>query len=91
MKLSNVEPPRPLTHDLLSSVIKAFNGKIHRVMIDKMENNTFHAKIELKTRNGRKMIVDARPSDSIALAVRSHADIFVAEDVIEKAAIFNAE
>jgi len=89
MKLSGVEPPRPMTHDLLVSVIEGLGTKLQKVIIDKMINNTFHAKLELKFRNGRKKMIDARPSDGIALVVRTGAEIFVEEDVLKKAEIFN--
>ena len=90
MKLSGIEPPRPMTHDLLAAVIEGFEATLDRLVIDKMVNNTFHAKLEFRVKNGKKKIIDARPSDGIALAVRTGASIFVEEDVINKAAIFNA-
>lgn len=90
MKLSGVKPPRPMTHDLLVSVIEGLGATLHRVIIDKMVNNTFHAKLEFKFRNGKKKVIDSRPSDSIALAVRTSAAIFVDDDVLKKAAIFNS-
>ena len=90
MKLSGIEPPRPMTHDLLVSVVEGLGATLDRLVIDKMVNNTFHAKLEFKFKNGRKKIIDARPSDGVALAVRTNASIFVDEEVIKKAAIFNA-
>ena len=90
MKLSGVQPPRPMTHDLLVNVIEGLGAALQQVVIDKMVNNTFHAKLEFKFRNGRKKVVDSRPSDGIALAVRTNAAIFVDEDVLKQAAIFNA-
>src|SRR3989338_6508322 len=80
MKLSGVQPPRPMTHDLLVNVIEGLGAALQQVVIDKMVNNTFHAKLEFKFRNGRKKVVDSRPSDGIALAVRTNAAIFVDED-----------
>lgn len=88
MKLSGVEPPRPMTHDLMIDSIKALDAKLEKVIVDKMINSTFHAKLEFKIKGGKKKKVDARPSDGIALAVRCDAAIYVEEDVIEKAAIF---
>lgn len=88
MKLSGIEPPRPMTHDLLVSTIESLGSQLNRLIIDKMMNNTFHAKLELKSKNGRVKLVDARPSDGIALAVRTGATIFVHEDVINQAAVF---
>ena len=91
LKISGFEPPRPLTHDLLHATINHLEAKIDRVVIDKLEENTFHAKIVLKTANGTEKAVDARPSDSIALAVRAHAPIFVEDEIIKQAEIFNKE
>ncbi len=88
MKLSGIEPPRPMTHDLLVATIKGLKAKLNRLIIDKMVNNTFHAKLEIISSTGKIELIDARPSDGIALAVRTEADIFVADDVIKKAAIF---
>lgn len=90
MKLSGIEPPRPMTHDLLVSIIEGLGATLNRLIIDKMVNNTFHAKLEFKFKNGKMKIIDSRPSDGVALAVRTNASIFVEEDVLKKAAIFNA-
>lgn len=88
MKLSGIDPPRPMTHDLLVSSVEALDATIDRLIIDKMVNNTFHAKIEFKVKAGKKVLVDARPSDGVALSVRTGAPIFVDEEVLKKAAIF---
>lgn len=90
LKLSGFKPPRPLTHDLLHSTIENLEANIDKIIIDKLQDNTFHAKLVLK-QNGKFKIVDARPSDSIALAVRAHAPIFVEEEVIKNSEIFNQE
>jgi hypothetical protein len=90
MKISGVVPPRPLTHDLLVTVIEALEAKVKKIIIDKLEDGTFHAKIVLSCRgNGQEETVDARPSDSIALAVRVKAPIFVDEEVIKKSEILH--
>lgn len=91
MKLSGVEPPRPMTHDLLVAVVQGLEAKLERLIIDKMVSNTFHAKLEFKTKDGQTRLIDARPSDGVALAVRTSAPIFVEEDVIKKAAITKIE
>ena len=91
LKLSGFQPPRPLTHDLLHSAIGNLGANIEKIIIDKLEENTFHAKVVLKTASGEEKIVDARPSDSIALAVRAHAPIFVEDEIIKKSAIFNQD
>lgn len=88
MRLSQVEPPRPMTHDLLLAAIKAIGAHLEKLIIDKMIENTFHAKLEIKTADGKTVLVDARPSDGVALAVRSNAPIFVDEEVLSRAAIF---
>lgn len=90
MKLSNIKPPRPMTHDLLVLVIEGLGATLEQIVIDQMVNNTFHAKLELKLKNGKKKVIDSRPSDGVALAVRTKAAIFVDEDVLKKAVIFNA-
>jgi len=91
LKLSGFQPPRPLTHDLLHATIGDLGAKIEKIVIDKLEENTFHAKVVLSTVSGEEKIVDARPSDSIALAVRAHAPIFVEDSIIKKSAIFNQD
>lgn len=83
MRLSGVEPPRPLTHDLLKSTIENLSAKLEKVVIDKLLDNTFHAKLILKL-DGTTKIIDARPSDSIALAVRTKSPIFVEEEVLKQ-------
>ncbi|MDE2222142.1 MAG: bifunctional nuclease family protein [Candidatus Omnitrophica bacterium] len=87
IKVSGVDVPRPMTHDLLVNVIKVLGGHLERIVIDKLVNNTFHAKLEIKTANGQVKAVDSRPSDSIALAVRLKAPIFVDEEVLQKSSL----
>lgn len=84
MKFGGFTSPRPLTHDLLKSLIDNLEAKLERIVIDKLIDSTFHAKLVLKTGRGAIREVDARPSDSIALAVRANASIFVEEEVINK-------
>lgn len=89
LKISGFIPPRPLTHDLLQSTIENLEAIIDRIIIDKLEESTFHAKIVLKTASGETRTIDARPSDSIALAVRAHAPIFVEDEIIKQSETFN--
>ncbi|HLF17618.1 MAG TPA: bifunctional nuclease family protein [Candidatus Omnitrophota bacterium] len=91
MKISNVEPPRPMTHDLLIATIKAMGGNLEKLVVDKLLNNTFHAKLYIKTKDQGTVTIDARPSDGVALAVRVGAGIFVEEEVLKKASIFKME
>jgi uncharacterized protein len=90
MKLSGMEVPRPMTHDLLVSTIEGLGAKIEKIVIDGLIENTFHAKLVIKTAEGKNKEVDSRPSDAIAIAVRAHAPIFVAEEVLKKASIFES-
>jgi len=89
IKISGVEVPRPMTHDLLLQAIEAMGGRLQKVIIDKLVDNTFYAKLELKTKDGQIKVIDARPSDSIALAVRSKAPMYVSEEVAQKSSMIN--
>jgi hypothetical protein len=84
LKISGFNPPRPLTHDLIYVMLKDLNAGVEKIIIDKLEEATFHAKIVIKAANGESKIIDARPSDSVALAVRFHAPIFVEEEIIKQ-------
>ncbi len=89
LKISGFNPPRPLTHDLFYDTIRNLDASIDKILIDRLEENTFHAKIFIKPASGPLKIIDARPSDSIALAVRAHAPIFVEDEIIKQAEVFN--
>ncbi|MER3501268.1 MAG: hypothetical protein IMHGJWDQ_000812 [Candidatus Fervidibacter sp.] len=78
--LNNIPFPRPMTHDLLFNAIKALGGKVERVIITDLRDNTFYATIMLRDEKGIKEL-DARPSDSIALALRAKAPIFLSPKV----------
>jgi bifunctional DNase/RNase len=86
MKITGIQPPRPLTHDLLKDTISQLGATLQRIVITKLEFNTFFAKLILQTQGGELREVDARPSDSIAIALRSDAPIFVAEQVLNQVA-----
>ncbi len=86
LKLSGIEPPRPLTHDLLLKTIGELGGSLKSVLIDHMDNNTFYAKLIL-ARAGDEIRIDARPSDSIAVALRANAPIYAEEEVMKKAGV----
>jgi len=86
VKLQDVTVPRPLTHDLLRSVIDALGATISSIIVSELKNDTFYAKIVLSV-DGGKMEVDSRPSDALALAVRADAPIFAEEVVLDKAGI----
>jgi bifunctional DNase/RNase len=82
MELSGLSSKRPLTHDLLRSVIYAMGGKVQKVEVTELINQTFYAKIYIKL-NGSVVQVDARPSDSIALALKTKVSLFVAEELFQ--------
>ena len=84
LQIENVETPRPMTHDLLKDVVNALGGLVGRVVICDLKENTFYASIHLDTARGA-VVVDARPSDAIALALRTQSKIFVDEAVIQNA------
>ena len=86
MKLQGASTPRPMTHDLLSDMLDNLDAKCERVAVTELRDNTFFASITLAI-NGREIEIDSRPSDALALAVRSGAPIFAAEDVIAESAI----
>lgn len=84
--LQEVEMSRPLTHDLLKNVFGAFNARITRIEIVKLQNDIFYGNIIAEV-NGREVHVDSRPSDAIALSVRAHVPILVHPSVMEEAGI----
>jgi uncharacterized protein len=86
VKLQGVSVPRPLTHDLLCSIIDALGATISSIVVSDLKNDTFFAKILLSV-DGEQMEVDSRPSDALALAVRADVPIFAEEAVLEKAGI----
>lgn len=86
IQLQGVQVARPLTHDLLKSVIDEMGAKISHVMVSELKNDTFYARIVMDVA-GSSLEIDARPSDAIALAVRVNAPLFVADEVMEAASI----
>jgi uncharacterized protein len=85
LQLHGGAPPRPLTHDLMKQLIESLGGRLDRVVIEDLRDDTYFARLHLATRDGRDLAVDARPSDAIALALRLHGPILVAEEVFAKA------
>ncbi|HSM04811.1 MAG TPA: bifunctional nuclease family protein [Longimicrobiales bacterium] len=83
MQLSRISVGRPLTHDLMVSTIRELGGTLSRVVITRVEQNTYFAELRL-TIDGRTVAVDARPSDSIAVALRMDAPIFAAEELLNR-------
>lgn len=83
--LQEIPIVRPLTHDLLRNVLADLGAEVLRVNIIELRNEIFYARIALRV-NGRELEIDSRPSDALALAVRVHVPIFVAEEVMQEAA-----
>ncbi len=87
LQLENITTPRPMTHDLLRNMISELNARVIRIVINDLRDSTFFAQIRLAVGTGmdRMLEVDARPSDAIALALRTEAPIFVAQSVLDQA------
>ena len=86
MKLQGASTPRPMTHDLMSDMLEQLDAEVTRITVTELRENTFYASITVQ-QNGSEIEIDSRPSDAIAIAVRSDAPIFAAERVIEESAI----
>ena len=86
VKLQDLSVPRPLTHDLLQTMIDTLGGAVKHILVNDLQNDTFYAKIVIQV-NGDVKEIDSRPSDAMALAVRTQVPIFADESVMEKAAI----
>lgn len=86
LALEGVEPPRPLTHDLMKNVIGALDAVLERVEVTRVDEGTFYAALIVRAEE-RTLAIDARPSDSIALAIRFGAPIFVHEEVLDTAGV----
>ena len=83
LELEGIRTPRPMTHDLLNQTIGQLDGKVERVVITDLRENTFYAEIHILV-HGRSVVVDSRPSDAIALALRSSSPVLVDEIVLQK-------
>ncbi|MGB0131868.1 bifunctional nuclease domain-containing protein [Chlorobium sp.] len=86
LKLENIKPPRPFTHDLFKNISDAFSLHVNEIIIDELHNETFYAKVVCEL-GGEVHEIDARPSDAIAIAVRFNAPVFVTEDIMDEAGI----
>ncbi len=86
VRLQDVQVPRPLTHDLLRSVIDSLGAQVSSVVVNDLSNDTYYARIVLDV-NGRSVEIDSRPSDAIALAVRARVPIYADESVLDKAGV----
>src|SRR5687767_9094170 len=84
LQIENVATPRPMTHDLLKNILEDLEARVERIVVCELKENTFYATIHLRRSSG-PIAVDARPSDAIALALRTRSPIFVEESVIQNA------
>lgn len=83
LEIEKIVPQRPMTHDLIRNLITEIGYKVIRVIITDLRENTFYASIELADENGKTVVLDARPSDAIALALRSDCAIFAEQKVLD--------
>jgi bifunctional DNase/RNase len=84
LQIENVAPPRPMTHDLLRNLLAGLDARLERVIISDLKDGTFYAYLEL-IRDGEVVFVDARPSDALALSIRTKAPVFVDTSVLDQA------
>jgi bifunctional DNase/RNase len=90
LQLENISTPRPMTHDLLRNMIEELDARVTRIVINDLRDSTFFAQIRVVL-GDRLLEIDARPSDAIALALRTEAPIFVAQSVLEQAQTITPE
>ena len=83
LEIEKIAPPRPMTHDLLRNLIVELGIQVERVVVTSLRDNTFFAVIEMRMNDGNRMVLDSRPSDAIALALRADCPIYVDEEVIK--------
>ena len=83
LEIEKIAPPRPMTHDLLRNLITELGIQVERVVVTSLRDNTFFAVIEMQMSDGNRMVLDSRPSDAIALALRADCPIYVDEEVIK--------
>lgn len=91
MEMQGVAPPRPMTHDLMKDMLEKLGAKITKVVISDVKEGTFYANIEITDKEGKNLVLESRPSDAIALAVRFSAPLFVAEVVMMQSKLVNSE
>ncbi len=82
LQIERIDTPRPLTHDLIKNILLQLNANVDKIVVSDLQENTFYAVIHLRM-NGDHITIDSRPSDAIALALRTDAPIYVTEEVID--------
>src|SRR6187455_649483 len=83
LEIEKISPPRPMTHDLLRNLITELGVQVERVVVTSLRDNTFFAVIEMRNSDGDRLVLDSRPSDAIALALRADCPIYVDTEVIK--------
>jgi len=86
LEINGVAPPRPMTHDLIKSILEGLHARVHHILIHDVKQNVIYARIILNL-NGKRIPIDSRPSDAIALAVRVKAPIFVTDELYQALSI----
>lgn len=89
LQIEKIDTPRPMTHDLIKGVLNQLNAKVTKIVVTELKDNTFYALIFLSAA-GKVITIDSRPSDAIALALRTDSPIFVTEEVISKSSAASA-
>ena len=89
LEIEKTETPRPMTHDLLKNLVHGFEAIVTKVVITQLKDDTFYATIWMQ-RNGDPIVIDSRPSDALALALRADCPIYVSEDVLRISKLANA-
>ena len=84
IKMEGIIPPRPMTHDLFSSLAQAYGIELKDVFIHKFEDGIFSSELTFENRNGQEVVLDARTSDAIAIAMRTHTPIFTTPEILEE-------
>ena len=87
MEMQGMKAPRPMTHDLLKQVVTGLGAELRRLVIADVRDNTYYAELHLARGGDDRFLIDSRPSDGIALALRLHAPIFAADDLLTEAVI----
>ena len=90
LQIERIDTPRPLTHDLIKNILLQLDANVDKIVVTDLQENTFYAVIHLRM-NGDRITIDSRPSDAIALALRTDAPIYVTEEVINNSRNINLE
>lgn len=90
LRIEDIETPRPMTHDLLRNLLESLQARVEKVVVSDLKDNTYFAQIHLLV-DGSARQIDARPSDAIALALRTEAPIYVEQEVLEQSSALNED